>query len=138
MGQRASFSFTAAAEILAQSNEPFETVVLKFLSTETDRRMGLKVLLEKKLDKLGTGNEERMKRDALVMWLMEIQLAELAEARRTGDTQAISDLTDHLQHFILKKNNLVRRIVTETALSLGMHPQSQRSYLPTDRLSCRL
>lgn len=70
--------------------------------------MGLKVLLEKKLDKLGGGSEDRMKRDGLVMWLLEIQLAELAEARRTGETQTVHDLTTQLQHFIMKKNNMVR------------------------------
>ncbi|KHJ81312.1 Pep3/Vps18/deep orange family protein, partial [Oesophagostomum dentatum] len=45
-------NYTAAAEILAQSTESFEAVVLKFMSNDDARRLGLKTLLEKKLESL--------------------------------------------------------------------------------------
>lgn len=44
------FSFTAAAEVLAESNDPFEMTVLKFLSIKDDRRSGLKRFLDLKLN----------------------------------------------------------------------------------------
>ncbi|ETN69737.1 Pep3/Vps18/deep orange family protein [Necator americanus] len=45
-------NYTAAAEILAQSTEAFEAVVLKFMANDDARRLGLKTLLEKKLDSM--------------------------------------------------------------------------------------
>ncbi|CAB3403720.1 unnamed protein product [Caenorhabditis bovis] len=97
-------NYTAAAEILAQSSEPFESVVLKFLSNTDDRRMGLKTLLEKKLDRLNR-HEDRMKRDALVIWLLEVQLSELSELRRArGKEEQAKEAFDHLQRFVMRKN----------------------------------
>ncbi|KAJ1350311.1 hypothetical protein KIN20_006075 [Parelaphostrongylus tenuis] len=96
-------NFTAAAEILAQSTESFEAVVLKFMSTDEAHRLGLKTLLEKKLDTL-TRPEDRIRRDVLVIWLLEVQLAELAEARREGREQESSELAVHLQRFLMRKN----------------------------------
>uniref|UniRef100_A0A0K0DMH5 Vacuolar protein sorting-associated protein 18 homolog n=1 Tax=Angiostrongylus cantonensis TaxID=6313 RepID=A0A0K0DMH5_ANGCA len=86
-------SFTAAAEILAQSTESFEAVVLKFMSTDEPHRLGLKTLLEKKLDSM-TRPEDRIRRDVLIIWLLEVHLAELAEARRDGREQESNELAD--------------------------------------------
>ncbi|CAD6192203.1 unnamed protein product [Caenorhabditis auriculariae] len=97
-------NFTAAAEILAQSNEPFESIVLKFLSIQENRKMGLKTLLDKKLERMNRP-EDRMKRDALVIWLLEVQLTELAELRRCKDKEAeVRDVVDHVQRFLMRKN----------------------------------
>uniref|UniRef100_A0A183BVJ8 Vacuolar protein sorting-associated protein 18 homolog n=1 Tax=Globodera pallida TaxID=36090 RepID=A0A183BVJ8_GLOPA len=78
-------NFVAAAESLAQSDEPFERVVLHLLSAGTGARNGLKRFLELKLGHLplpARANEDKMRRDMLVLWLLDIQLAELAELRR--------------------------------------------------------
>uniref|UniRef100_A0A0R3PK95 Vacuolar protein sorting-associated protein 18 homolog n=1 Tax=Angiostrongylus costaricensis TaxID=334426 RepID=A0A0R3PK95_ANGCS len=96
-------NFTAAAEILAQSTESFEAVVLKFMSTDEAHRLGLKTLLEKKLDSM-TRPEDRIRRDVLIIWLLEVQLAELAEARRDGREQESNELAVHLQRFLMRKN----------------------------------
>ncbi|KAK6059511.1 Pep3/Vps18/deep orange family protein, partial [Cooperia oncophora] len=96
-------NFTAAAEILAQSTEAFEAVVLKFMSADDPRHLGLKTLLEKKLDVMSRP-EDRLRREMLVIWLLEIQLAELAEARREGRDEESSDLATHLQRFLMRKN----------------------------------
>ncbi|XGW10958.1 hypothetical protein V3C99_012449 [Haemonchus contortus] len=96
-------NFTAAAEILAQSTEAFEAVVLKFMSADDPRHLGLKTLLEKKLDVM-VRPEDRLRREMLVIWLLEIQLAELAEARREGREQESADLATHLQRFLMRKN----------------------------------
>lgn len=45
-------SYSAAAEVLAESTDPFEVSVLKFLSTTEDRRSGLKRFLDLKLNSL--------------------------------------------------------------------------------------
>uniref|UniRef100_A0A0R3RHG7 Vacuolar protein sorting-associated protein 18 homolog n=1 Tax=Elaeophora elaphi TaxID=1147741 RepID=A0A0R3RHG7_9BILA len=76
-------NFTAAAEILMESTDPFEVILLKFLSTKEDRRSGLKRFLELKLKTL-TNAEDKIRRDALVLWLLEVQLTEFAELRRNG------------------------------------------------------
>ncbi|VDK67499.1 unnamed protein product [Litomosoides sigmodontis] len=76
-------NFTAAAEILTESIDPFEVILLKFLSTKEDRRDGLKRFLELKL-KLLSNTEDEIRRDALVLWLLDVQLAEFAELRRSG------------------------------------------------------
>ncbi|CAJ0932013.1 unnamed protein product, partial [Mesorhabditis belari] len=101
-------NYIAAAEILAHSSEPFETVVLRFLSTEEDRRTGLKTFLEKKLQQY-QGAEDRIKREALTIWLLEVQLEELAESRRSGgDTEGdrTRQLTKQLQGFLTRKSVL--------------------------------
>ena len=51
-------SYTAAAEILSESTESFETIVLKFLSKDGERRGGLKLLLENKLVKCNSSSPE--------------------------------------------------------------------------------
>ncbi|EFO24069.1 hypothetical protein LOAG_04416 [Loa loa] len=76
-------NFTAAAEVLAESIDPFEVTLLKFLSTKEDRRNGLKRFLELKLKSL-SNVEDKIRRDALVLWLLEVQLTEFAELRRNG------------------------------------------------------
>lgn len=76
-------NFTAAAEVLAESTEPFEVILLKFLSTKEDRRDGLKRFLELKLKSM-SNTEDKIQRDALVLWLLEVQLTEFAELRRDG------------------------------------------------------
>ncbi|CAI2336488.1 unnamed protein product [Caenorhabditis sp. 36 PRJEB53466] len=103
-------NFTAAAEILAQSSEPFESVVLKFLTNSSERKMGLKTLLDKKLERL-TRHEDKIRRDALVMWLLNVQLDELAEMRlqRSSSTdqalaEKLRDTTDHVQRYFMRKN----------------------------------
>uniref|UniRef100_A0A1I7V0X9 Vacuolar protein sorting-associated protein 18 homolog n=1 Tax=Caenorhabditis tropicalis TaxID=1561998 RepID=A0A1I7V0X9_9PELO len=103
-------NYTAAAEILAQSSEPFESVVLKFLTNSSERKMGLKTLLDKKLERL-TRHEDKMRRDALVMWLLNVQLEELAEMRRMkahsqdpGYGEKLKDTTDHVQRYFMRKN----------------------------------
>ncbi|EGT38222.1 hypothetical protein CAEBREN_16288 [Caenorhabditis brenneri] len=105
-----ALNFTAAAEILAQSSEPFESVVLKFLTNSSERKMGLKTLLDKKLERL-TAPDDKIRRDALVMWLLNVQLEELAEMRRlknnNQDTQfadKLKDTTDHVQRYFMRKN----------------------------------
>ncbi|VBB26041.1 unnamed protein product [Acanthocheilonema viteae] len=74
-------NFTAAAEILMESTDPFEVILLKFLSTKEDRRNGLKRFLELKLKSL-SNTEDKIRRDALVLWLLDVQLAEFAELRQ--------------------------------------------------------
>uniref|UniRef100_A0A8R1DT93 Vacuolar protein sorting-associated protein 18 homolog n=1 Tax=Caenorhabditis japonica TaxID=281687 RepID=A0A8R1DT93_CAEJA len=103
-------NYTAAAEILAQSSEPFESVVLKFLTNSSERKMGLKTLLDKKLERL-TRHEDKIRRDALVMWLLNVQLEELAEMRRLKSSSseasfatALKDTTDHVQRYFMRKN----------------------------------
>lgn len=44
--------YIAAAELLAQSSDPFEVSVLNFLSTVDDRRDGLKRFLDLQLNKM--------------------------------------------------------------------------------------
>ncbi|VDK72328.1 unnamed protein product [Onchocerca ochengi] len=77
------FSFTAAAEVLIESTDPFEVILLKFLSAKENRRNGLKRFLELKLKSLSNA-EEKIRRDTLVLWLLEVQLTEFAELRRHG------------------------------------------------------
>ncbi|CAO4364141.1 unnamed protein product [Caenorhabditis nigoni] len=103
-------NFTAAAEILAQSSEPFESVVLKFLTNSSERKMGLKTLLDKKLERL-TRHEDKIRRDALVMWLLNVQLEELAEMRRLKNNMTdpmaadhLKDTMDHVQRYFMRKN----------------------------------
>ncbi|EJW80559.1 hypothetical protein WUBG_08532, partial [Wuchereria bancrofti] len=76
-------NFIAAAEVLAESTEPFEVILLRFLSAKEDRRNGLKRFLELKLKSL-SNTEDKIQRDALVLWLLEVQLTEFAELRRDG------------------------------------------------------
>lgn len=47
-----NFSYVAAAEILAESSDSFETIVLKFLKSGAEGRNGLKRFLELKLNQL--------------------------------------------------------------------------------------
>ncbi|KHN82365.1 Vacuolar protein sorting-associated protein 18 -like protein [Toxocara canis] len=75
--------YIAAAELLAQSSDPFEVSVLNFLSTADDRRDGLKRFLDLQLNKM-TASEDMIRRDALVFWLLDVQLTELAELRQSG------------------------------------------------------
>uniref|UniRef100_A0A915B1U8 Vacuolar protein sorting-associated protein 18 homolog n=1 Tax=Parascaris univalens TaxID=6257 RepID=A0A915B1U8_PARUN len=75
--------YIAAAELLAQSSDPFEISVLNFLSTVDDRRDGLKRFLDLQLNKM-TASEDMIRRDALVFWLLDVQLTELAELRQSG------------------------------------------------------
>uniref|UniRef100_A0A9J2Q1C6 Vacuolar protein sorting-associated protein 18 homolog n=1 Tax=Ascaris lumbricoides TaxID=6252 RepID=A0A9J2Q1C6_ASCLU len=75
--------YIAAAELLAQSSDPFEISVLNFLSTVDDRRDGLKRFLDLQLNKM-TASEDMVRRDALVFWLLDVQLTELAELRQSG------------------------------------------------------
>uniref|UniRef100_A0A915PH72 Vacuolar protein sorting-associated protein 18 homolog n=1 Tax=Setaria digitata TaxID=48799 RepID=A0A915PH72_9BILA len=76
-------NFTGAAEVLTESTDPFEVTLLKFLSTKEDRRSGLKRFLELKLNSLSE-KEDKIRRDVLVLWLLEVHLAEFAELRRNG------------------------------------------------------
>uniref|UniRef100_A0A8R1TK58 Vacuolar protein sorting-associated protein 18 homolog n=1 Tax=Onchocerca volvulus TaxID=6282 RepID=A0A8R1TK58_ONCVO len=76
-------NFTAAAEVLIESTDPFEVILLKFLSAKENRRNGLKRFLELKLKSLSNA-EEKIRRDTLVLWLLEVQLTEFAELRRHG------------------------------------------------------
>ncbi|PAV90614.1 hypothetical protein WR25_12186 [Diploscapter pachys] len=98
-------NYTAAAEILSESTESFETIVLKFLSTDGERRGGLKLLLENKLVKCNSSSpEERMKRDAIVLWLLEEQLTELSELRKElSKQQEAAEQMAHLKRFFIKK-----------------------------------
>ncbi|KAL3097527.1 hypothetical protein niasHS_003975 [Heterodera schachtii] len=84
-------NFVAAAESLAQSDKPFERVVLHLLTAGTSARNGLKRFLELKLGQIpmpARANKDKMRRDLLVLWLLEIQLAELAELRRGVATES--------------------------------------------------
>ncbi|KAM3719172.1 Vacuolar protein sorting-associated protein [Dirofilaria immitis] len=87
-------NFTAAAEILTESTDPFEVILLKFLSAKEDRRNGLKRFLEFKLKSL-SNTKDKIQRDVLVLWLLEVQLTELAELRRNGKRRQLegTDLT---------------------------------------------
>ncbi|KJH46897.1 hypothetical protein DICVIV_07023 [Dictyocaulus viviparus] len=105
--------FTAAAEILAQSTESFEAAVLKFMSPDDAHRLGLKTLLEKKLDSL-TRTEDSSRRFGI--WLLDIQLSELAEARREGREQEIAELTTHLHRFLMRKNVHDTIVVSKNAV----------------------
>uniref|UniRef100_A0A1I7XT34 Vacuolar protein sorting-associated protein 18 homolog n=1 Tax=Heterorhabditis bacteriophora TaxID=37862 RepID=A0A1I7XT34_HETBA len=122
-------NFTAAAEILAQSTEAFETVVLKFLSSEDDKKLGLKTLLDKKLEKMSKP-EDRMKRDVLVMWLLEIQLAELAQMRREGRDAEASEQAKHLQRFIIRKN------VHNSSELFYQYAPELVEHIPTELFAC--
>jgi len=104
-------SFVAAAESLAQSSEPFEKLVLLLTREGPSGRNGLKRFLELKLGQLHgnevfeltqiqlSPNQDRIHRDMLVLWLLEIQLAELAELRRnttadeTGNSSSTAETT---------------------------------------------
>ncbi|MCP9261916.1 BMA-VPS-18 [Dirofilaria immitis] len=83
-----------AAEILTESTDPFEVILLKFLSAKEDRRNGLKRFLEFKLKSL-SNTKDKIQRDVLVLWLLEVQLTELAELRRNGKRRQLegTDLT---------------------------------------------
>nr|CAD2179339.1 unnamed protein product [Meloidogyne enterolobii] len=81
-------NFVAAADALAQSDEPFEKLVLLLLKDGPSSRNGLKHFLELRLSRF-QGNEQRMHRDMLVLWLLDIQLSELAEHR-----QSVTSSTD--------------------------------------------
>ncbi|KAK6733019.1 hypothetical protein RB195_017032 [Necator americanus] len=96
-------NYTAAAEILAQSTEAFEAVVLKFMANDDARRLGLKTLLEKKLDSMQRP-EDRIRRDVLVVWLLDVQLCELADLRREGKEQENAECAARLQRFLMRKN----------------------------------
>ncbi|VDN01709.1 unnamed protein product [Thelazia callipaeda] len=76
-------NFSAAAEVLIESTDPFEVTLLKFLSIKEDRRVGLKRYLELKLNSMSL-SEDKIRRDILVIWLLEVQLTEFAELRRHG------------------------------------------------------
>lgn len=72
--------------------------------------MGLKTLLDKKLERL-TRHEDKIRRDALVMWLLNVQLDELAEMRRMKAnstdpmfSEKLKDTTDHVQRYFIRKN----------------------------------
>lgn len=99
--------FCAAAEILAESVEPFENIVLRFLkASSNESRNGLKRFLELKLNAVQhtvrlfhtsliyRPLKNRVQRDILVIWLFEIQLSELAELRRQvlhGDRETLTN-----------------------------------------------
>lgn len=53
-----------------------------------------------------------------MIWLLEIQLAELAEARREGREQESADLATHLQRFLMRKN--VHVSVVEASFKRGL------------------
>ncbi|GMT14932.1 hypothetical protein PFISCL1PPCAC_6229 [Pristionchus fissidentatus] len=74
-------NYGAAGEILANSSESFETLVLRLIIDDDNRKTGLRTLLDKKLEQLRE-TDDRMKRDTLFMWLLEMQLSELGEARK--------------------------------------------------------
>ncbi|KAF7637076.1 Pep3_Vps18 domain-containing protein [Meloidogyne graminicola] len=83
-------NFVAAAEALAHSDEPFEKLVLLLLKDGPSSRNGLKHFLELRLSRF-QGNEQRMHRDMLVLWLLDIQLSEIAEHRQSLTT-SLSDV----------------------------------------------
>uniref|UniRef100_A0A914ECY7 Vacuolar protein sorting-associated protein 18 homolog n=1 Tax=Acrobeloides nanus TaxID=290746 RepID=A0A914ECY7_9BILA len=83
-------NYVAAAELLAESTEPFESTVLKFLKQNSrESRNGLKRYLELKLNKMAR-SEDKLRRDILVTWLLELQLSELAELRRSSTRDSMN------------------------------------------------
>ncbi|CAI4232864.1 unnamed protein product [Auanema sp. JU1783] len=96
-------NFVAAALALNQSNEPFETVVSKLLSADDGKQLGLQTFLEQRLMLLSTP-EDKMKRDVLVMWILDVQLSQMAKLRReSGSADEIRESYDHLERFLNKK-----------------------------------
>ncbi|KAI1713361.1 pep3/Vps18/deep orange family domain-containing protein [Ditylenchus destructor] len=91
-------NYADAADILAESSEPFESIVLKFLKDGAASRNGLKRYLELKLKQMDQ-SEDKIRRDILVIWLLEIQLGELAELRRNKSSNIHQNqLTGTLTH----------------------------------------
>ena len=83
-------NFVGAAELLAKSDEPFEATVMKFLKYNSrESRNGLKSYLELKLNAIN--KMSRVQRDILIIWLLEIQLSELAELRRNAANKESTD-----------------------------------------------
>ncbi|VDM85992.1 unnamed protein product [Strongylus vulgaris] len=73
------------------------------MSNDDARRLGLKTLLEKKLESMQRP-EDRIRRDVLVMWLLEVMLGELAEMRREGKEEESEEHATRLQRFLMRKN----------------------------------
>ncbi|KAF8364258.1 vps-18 [Pristionchus pacificus] len=105
-------NYGAAAEILANSSESFETLVLRLIIDDDERKTGLRTLLDKKLEQLRE-NDDRMKKDTLFMWLLEMQLSELGEARKelamigmnpSEAEEKVERLTRQMQAFLMRKN----------------------------------
>ncbi|VDO39217.1 unnamed protein product [Onchocerca flexuosa] len=104
-------NFTAAAEVLIESTDPFEVILLKFLSAKEDRRSGLKRFLELKLKSLSNA-EDKIRRDILVLWLLEVQLTEFAELRRNGRRMQLegTDLASEQTTFEQQIKNMRQQI----------------------------
>ncbi|OZC11254.1 hypothetical protein X798_01670 [Onchocerca flexuosa] len=104
-------NFTAAAEVLLESTDPFEVILLKFLSAKEDRRSGLKRFLELKLKSLSNA-EDKIRRDILVLWLLEVQLTEFAELRRNGRRMQLegTDLASEQTTFEQQIKNMRQQI----------------------------
>lgn len=105
-------NYGAAAEILANSSESFETLVLRLIIDDDKKKTGLRTLLDKKLEQL-RDNDDRMKKDTLFMWLLEMQLSELGEARKelagigvnTSEAmEKVERLRTQLHAFLMRKN----------------------------------
>ncbi|GMR36528.1 hypothetical protein PMAYCL1PPCAC_06723 [Pristionchus mayeri] len=105
-------NYGAAAEILANSSESFETLVLRLIIDDDRKKTGLRTLLDKKLEQLRE-NDDRMKKDTLFMWLLEMQLSELGEARKEmngvgGNSnegiEKVERLTRQMHAFLMRKN----------------------------------
>ncbi|GMS84314.1 hypothetical protein PENTCL1PPCAC_6489 [Pristionchus entomophagus] len=105
-------NYGAAAEILANSSESFETLVLRLIIDDDKKKTGLRTLLDKKLEQLRE-NDDKMKKDSLFMWLLEMQLSELGEARKelagvgvnvSEGEEKVERITRQLHAFLMRKN----------------------------------
>lgn len=105
-------NYGAAAEILANSSESFETLVLRLIIDDDSKKTGLRTLLDKKLEQLRE-NDDKMKKDTLFMWLLEMQLSELGDARKelagvgvnvVEGQEKVERLTRQMQAFLMRKN----------------------------------
>uniref|UniRef100_A0A0N5ALM7 Vacuolar protein sorting-associated protein 18 homolog n=1 Tax=Syphacia muris TaxID=451379 RepID=A0A0N5ALM7_9BILA len=87
-------NYVGAAELLAESPGSFEVIVSRFLSTIDDRRSGLKRFLELQFGNLSdNSSRDRIRRCVLVLWLIEVQLTELAELRLMSGPKVSSETT---------------------------------------------
>ncbi|KAI6179311.1 Glycogen debrancher [Aphelenchoides besseyi] len=112
--------YCSAAEILAESVEPFENIVLKFLKVSSkESRNGLKRFLDLKLTSVQ--NLNRVQRDILVIWLFEIQLSELAELRRQVLHKKV-DLTSESKNGNVDHSSQLERLQKE--LEIFLHRSS--------------
>ncbi|KAI6184393.1 Vacuolar protein sorting-associated protein 18-like protein [Aphelenchoides bicaudatus] len=112
--------FVEAAELLAKSDEPFENTVMKFLKFNSrESRNGLKSYLDLRLS--SPSKPSRVQRDILIIWLLEIQLSELAELRRNAaGNEPTNDETSGNFSFA-QKGNQIKRLREELFRFLDRH-----------------